>query len=1017
MAADGGTTSGFLARLLGNVVGFGATKPRLVLWLMVLLGCAGVGVTVSDLKLKTSRSDLLAPSEEWTEYKQAFGGESDLVVVVRTQYANTPLIQSVMDDLGDRLEREPEYFSSVLFKIDQTALRRKALQYLTDAELRSAIRRVDRFAPVLQHQQWDLLKIEVLARQLESQIRQATAAQTSSERSSGFAARLASSLDGFLEINDDDIRLNRHSFQSPWEDIVSTDVEHSAQDQDLAYLMNGKRSVGMLHVQPVVDGTGLDENSRSVERLREHLAQVETDYKTVAPDLTLSLTGIPVLEHDELRRSGRDMVNAALIAFLGVGLLLTFGLRGMRHPMLVMVMLINALAITFGIATLAVGHLSILSICFAAIMIGLGVDFGIHFVSRYLHLRQELYELPEALVLVGESIGPGIFTSAATTALAFGSATLTGYPGLAELGMISAIGIGICALQAFTFLPALIALSDEHIDVDELPVPYSGNMWRKTISRFPLVAIGLSLVGIVAVAWNAVNYNDGEVTFNVQYDGNLLQMQDENLSSVQAEKILAGSDESLLYAVALADSREETDELSRRLAELPTVGRVTELSSQIPDPPSSAQKQLITELRGRLNQLPKSVPTFDASKPPVVGAALERLYKSLKSSSNLKAHEAAVTFDRFLNNLADLSTAQQASVMDAYQDLMVSALLREFGEVQQATSLAPITLQDLPDAWRERYLRTQDEGQVWLIKVYPKDDVWDQAALTSFVTDLRTVAPNVTGVPVQQYEASVRTGECYGIIALYSLAAIAMFLLFDFLRPGQKLMTIVPPLLVVGFVGYTSVQRNGSFDPHMLVGIYLAMVAFIAMVFDFRNLRDTLLALVPPFGGGLMLLGLMAVMQIDFNPVNLVVVPLVLGIGVDDGIHMVHDYRRQLMAGNRDYTPSADTINGVLFTSLTSVVGFGALMISAHNGLQSVGIVLALGVACCLAVALLLVPALLVLVAKHQPASMEPVVIIKRRPKKEKAENGDAESTEESATEQQAERKLSRKERRRQAAA
>lgn len=997
--------------MLGRIVGFGAGRPRLALWIMVLVGCAGVGVTVSDLRLKTSRSDLLAADESWDEYKESFGGESDLVVVVKTDYANTPLIQSVLDDLGGRLEREPEYFTSILYKIDQTNLRRKALQYLSEPELKSAIRRVASFDPVLKQQQWDLLRVERLADQLDKQIRTATANQTSADSAAAYSERLAVSLRSFLDSSNEELRLNKHGFKSPWPDIVSTEVEHSAQDKDLAYLMTDNHSVGMLHVKPVEDSRGVDANAKSVDRLREHLVQLENEYRTVAPDLSLSLTGIPVLEHDELRRSGRDMINAALIAFVLVGLLLTFGLRGIRHPMLVMIMLVNALAITFGIATLAVGHLNILSICFAAIMIGLGVDFGIHFVTRYLHLRLELYELQEALVLTGRSVGTGIFTSAATTALAFGSAALAGYPGLAELGIISAVGILVCAIQTFTFLPALIALSDEHVDIDELPTPINGSMWRSAVARFPIIAIALSVVGIAAVAWNAVDYNKGQLKLHVAYDANLLKMQDNSLSSVVAARHLAGSDESLLYAVALAKTREETDELRAKLIALPTVARVSELSSRIPAPPTSEQRQLIDELRSRLQQLPRTTPSFAASNPETVGAALDRLHRGLNESPNLQARKAAELLDDFLNQLAALPTNQQSAVMDAYQNLMVSSLLKEFGEVSQATSLEPITITDLPDSWRDRYLRAKEDGQTWLVKIFPKEDVWDQAALASFVTDLRTVSADVTGVPVQQYEASVKTAECYKMIGLYSLAAIAMFLLFDFLRPGQKLMTIIPPLLVVGFVGYTSVQRNGTYSPHLLVGIYLGMVAFVATVFDFRNLRDTLLALVPPIGGGLMMLGLMALLNIDFNPINLVVLPLVLGIGVDDGIHMVHDYRRQLSNGTKEYLPSGDTINGVLFTSLTSIVGFGSLMVSSHLGLKSVGMVLALGVTSCLAVALLLVPPLLVLVAKYQPASLEPVII--RAPKKKKAEAGE----EADVADEESEARQSRKERRRQAAA
>jgi len=108
------------------------------------------------------------------------------------------------------------------------------------------------------------------------------------------------------------------------------------------------------------------------------------------------------------------------------------------------------------------------------------------------------------------------------------------------------------------------------------------------------------------------------------------------------------------------------------------------------------------------------------------------------------------------------------------------------------------------------------------------------------------------------------------------------------------------------------------------------------------------------------------------------VLPLVLGIGVDDGIHIVHDYRRQVAAGSKEYSPSGETLTGVILTSLTSIVGFGSLMIAGHQGLVSVGLVMAIGVASCLLVALIPLPALLTLVARHQPPSMEPLA--KRKP-------------------------------------
>jgi predicted RND superfamily exporter protein len=160
---------------------------------------------------------------------------------------------------------------------------------------------------------------------------------------------------------------------------------------------------------------------------------------------------------------------------------------------------------------------------------------------------------------------------------------------------------------------------------------------------------------------------------------------------------------------------------------------------------------------------------------------------------------------------------------------------------------------------------------------------------------------------------------------------------------------------------------------HLSVAIAMGLTIFIAVVLDYRNLRDTLLALLPPLGGAALLLGIMVVCGWELNPVNLIVMPLVLGIGVDNGIHLVQDYRRQISAGADTYSPSAETVNGVFMDSMASIVGFGSLMVAAHRGLFSVGVLLSVGIAGCLVIALVTLPALLSLVARHQPSKMEPV--------------------------------------------
>ena len=108
--------------------------------------------------------------------------------------------------------------------------------------------------------------------------------------------------------------------------------------------------------------------------------------------------------------------------------------------------------------------------------------------------------------------------------------------------------------------------------------------------------------------------------------------------------------------------------------------------------------------------------------------------------------------------------------------------------------------------------------------------------------------------------------------------------------------------------------------------------------------------------------GVLGILGIDLNPANLIVLPLVLGIGVDDGVHVIHDFYSQ----RRGYRMSSSTINAIVLTSLTSMIGFGSMLVAAHRGLQSVGLVLVVGVGSCLFVSLVTLPAVLTLIDRGQ---------------------------------------------------
>ncbi len=146
-------------RFLGWIVAAVSARPRLMLWFSLLLASASVGVTVIQLQIRTSRADLMDPSSRfaatWKQYSDTFAADKDLLIVVETPSPNATVIKTVIDELGDRLKREPEQFANVQSSVNLTAMRRKALQFLSAPELQRTAERVRSYNTVVRDQNWN----------------------------------------------------------------------------------------------------------------------------------------------------------------------------------------------------------------------------------------------------------------------------------------------------------------------------------------------------------------------------------------------------------------------------------------------------------------------------------------------------------------------------------------------------------------------------------------------------------------------------------------------------------------------------------------------------------------------------------------------------------------------------------------------------------------------------------------------------------------------------------------------
>ena len=941
-----------------------ASRPWLTLALTFAAAFVSALLTVLLIEFRTERADLIDPNADfhrrWTSYTEAFGASSDLVVVVEGD--DTDAIKAVMEELGRRLAAEPDRFSHVLFKIEPGQLRRKGLQYLSPQQLEEALNRLQAFRPVLDGG-WDRMRLDLLVLRLQLQVQdrrreldaagdQVTAADTERTHATlEHVARLAGSLDGFLRNGE---------FANPWPEFVSVEDDQRQAARDVIYLMNEAGTIGFMKARPVQQEQDFNGATPSIDRLRVLIAETAPRHRSVH----IGLTGIPVLESDEMRRSQSDMIKASLISFLGVGVLLLTGFRGWRHPLLAMLMLAIAMCWAFGYTTLVVGHLNILSVSFAAILIGLGIDFAIHYLARYLELRHERPDegLLEALGDSSAGVGVGIVTAAVTTSLAFFCATWTEFLGVAELGIIAGGGVVLCAAATFLVLPALVAVSDRQLTPQQLPTPFQGNALRAAIRRWPKSVALLSATIVGVVGWHGVSIGGGRIRSRVAYDYNLLNLQDEGLESVAVqERIFHNADGqdragqgSLLYAVSLADSPAEARQLREQFLKRPTVHHVEELATRLPEFSADQTQLLVQGFQAQLARLPDTLPEAPTVNPILVGQSLEKLLEQLPSFESPVARQAEGSINRLLDQIDPLELEDQVRVLVEFQQRTTAALLSQFRMLRDVADPEPVSLDDLPTELTSRFVSRT--GQ-WLLQVYPRDPVWDIEPLRQFVTDVRSVDPEVTGTPLQNYEASQQIMQSYQYAAVYALAAVSLVLLINFLGPRPALQTLLPSVVITVCIAGAQLATQEKLDGMILLGSFMALMVSLALAINWRSVAFTLLTLQPPLAGGLLMYGVMALLGVDFNPANLIVLPLILGIGVDDGVHVLHDYGSQ--RGSGSYRMSASTMNAIVLTSLTSMIGFGSMMLAAHRGLYSLGMVLVIGVGSCLFVSLVLLPAVL----------------------------------------------------------
>ena len=700
----------------------------------------------------------------------------------------------------------------------------------------------------------------------------------------------------------------RHPGTPPSPGITALFDPSGEADQQI-YITFAKGRIYLVTAQAPTD----DLNSAAVARLRQLVAETKIE----VPGLNVGLTGEPVLEMDEMTQSQKDTAVAIVVSLVLSALIFIYGYQETGRPVKATLCLIVGLGYTLAFATLVIGHLNILTITFMPILIGLAIDYGVHLISRYEEElrrgRSEEASLIKAMVFTGQ----GIFTGGLTTAGGFLAMGLTNFKGIQEMGVICGGGLVLCLVPMMTMLPVLLLRGRQNVvdhEQGELAQKRARieNLWL----RRPLWTAGITLV-LCALAATQLH--------KVYFDYNLLNMQSEGLAAVEYEKDLINSTpKSVLFGAVVATNLEQAVSLERQLTNLPAVSSIDSITGFL----SEDQTRKLATIAGIKEEL--SSVCFEAPDPNPVD--LQELSGTLYSLRGyLHAALESVPQDepalrKELRSVADAILALRKEMLrgDARRQAANSRKLAEFQRslfddvhdtfqaLRTQDNRAPLSVADLPQALHDRFIGVTGK---YLLMVYPKGNVWKREVQKVFIDEVGKVYSNMTGTPVQLYHYTALLKDSYQQAAWYSLGAIA-----------------------------------------------------ILVFVHFRSLSCVVLALVPVAIGSLWLGGLMGWLGVPLNPANIMTLPLVIGIGVTNGIHILNRFAEE-------QTPNIlarSTGKAVLVSGLTAMAGFGSLMLAQHRGIYSLGCVMTTGLATCMVAGLTFLPALLNLLMRPRMPTEQP---------------------------------------------
>ncbi len=867
---------------------------------------AGLAVALgAGVELRTSRQELAPPGDpeqaRLDRVMAEIGGGDALIACVEAapgQAVEAARLRAAADDLAAAFAASP-LVDQVFYRVEMEWLA-DHLPSLAPPDLLTQVVAAAR-------QEADLLALLPEVRSL-ADLNAALARRLAAARRAGAArptpqeeAQAAATLAGLAALLRFEARLLADPSQAAGLDLAAALLPEGG-----GYLSTRDGSLLFLLVRPAATDDSLPFLRRLVKEMRARAAEVSSRH----PGVAVAFTGTPATTVEEMEIIRRDTWRTAAVAAAGVVLLTLLVFRWRSHALLVLAALAAGLAWSLGAVRLELGYLNLITSSFLSTLVGVGVAYGIHPVAEYELQGAHTGDPLAAIRAAYHATGAAVTVSGITTAVAFLSILLMDFRGFAELGLVAGVGVLLCLLAMLVSLPALLALAGGW---RRRPRSGAAPARRAAVDRI-WAARGALLAGrwprTVSLAALILTAGLGWLAKDLAFNINFLDLLPAEAESLRYQRrMILESDLTPANSVVVADDLPALRAAVARAGQEPSIARVESVLRFLPaDPEATAAAQAgLAELLAPI-RLPARTRALD---PAEMTASLSALEAALAGASEeafgagLGAlagalEEARAAAAAAMEAAATASPEARAGWNTAQERLLASAR-QGLERLRRGAAAAPPTPADLPADLAGRFVTRQGRHVAFL---HPAGDIFDPEFLDAYVAAARRVDPEATGFPVV------------------------------FARMAGRI--------------------TGGFRQAVAAGVVL--VALILLV-DTRSLRDTLLALLPLGMGVVWMLGAMRLLGLSYNFANLVAVPLIIGVGIDSGVHVIHRFR---LEGSQGMTVVMEhTARAVLIASLTTMVGFGSLALASHRGLASLGLVLLLGVGACLITATVVLPCIM----------------------------------------------------------